>query len=386
MPGWSVCSRSRHVSPFSTLPPREVTVPAQLPPAVLSETIVLTRKTEPSPTKSPPPLLIPPPNAAEFAEMVAFRTVMRDETSRPPPNWLARFPETVELSTVASPSPSLNTPAPLSATFPDSVERFTTRVASPTWWIAPPMSARLPEIDVVVTTSGPSPRLSIPPPSPFDTLPRMREPSIAADSPSPTTLSPPYEIPPPPSSGESDTLSTTSIPTMRTAPDWMRTPPPASSAWFEAMRVPVISTCPPPSLLNPPPASARFSRKLPPAITTSPPEFECIPPPSPPTAVTESTAAFFVKAVLSTVTRPEPSLPNPPPFNPVFSTIVLDRIDTLPVFPLCSAPPQSAATFFVNEVSTMSRKPNPVLEIAPPLFPPFSTNVQRVTVTSPLTL
>ena len=382
MPGWSLSWTSWQVFAPSTLPPRDVIVPAQLPP-VLPETMVFARKTVPSLMTSSPSLSTPPPDGATFEATVLDLSVSLEETRRPPPNRFARLPETVEFSTVTSPSPSANTPPPSSAMFPDAVERRTSSDASPTWWIAPPIAAVLPVIEVMRTTSGPSPRLSMPPPSPFAMLSRIRELWMAAVSPSLTALSPAYEIPPPPSSGESDRFPTTSIPTMVTLPDWIRMPPPASSAWFAEKRVPVIVTMPPPSFESPPPLRARLSTNAPPVTTTSPPEFECMPPPSPPTAVSVSTAAFFVNVELSTVTSPEPSFPNPPPFSPVFSVNVLEPMLTLPLLPFWIAPPQSPATFFVKTLSATLSAPCPLLEIAPPLLPWFSLKVLPVTLAGP---
>src|SRR5688500_18541044 len=110
VPGWSVSSLSWQVLAFSTLPPREVKVPAQFPPVGLFETIGFARKTEPSPTRLPPQLLMPPPDGALLSAAVLLLIVNRDETRNPPPNWPARLPETVVFSTVASPSPSVKPP------------------------------------------------------------------------------------------------------------------------------------------------------------------------------------------------------------------------------------------------------------------------------------
>src|SRR5918999_146846 len=190
VPGWSLSSRSWQVSPLSMFPPSEVIVPAQLPPVGLFATIVLARKTRPSPMRSPPPLLMPPPEAAVLLVTVLLRSVSRDDTSTPPPNWAARLVETVVFSTVVSPSPSLNTPPPFSAKFPDRVLCITSSGASPTWWIAPPIADVLPLIVVVLMESSPSPRLSMPPPCPLALLSRTRESSSAAVSPMPISLSP----------------------------------------------------------------------------------------------------------------------------------------------------------------------------------------------------
>ena len=128
-----------------------------------------------------------------------------------------------------------------------------------------------------------------------------------------------------PRAAASETLPITSMSTMRTAPDWIEDaaalPRPRCSS---AKRVPVIVDVPPPSLLRPPPLARVLSVNEPPrdhdlaagvrvhaAALAARRARRC------------RTAVFFVNVELSTVTRPEPSFANPPPFSPEFSVNVL---------------------------------------------------------------
>ena len=102
------------------LPPSEVTYQSQLPPRMLSATIVFRRMTEPfgfggtSGAKSDSTTPMPPPTGAELRVIVRLTRCSSPSASwkRPPPRTAAKFPVMVLFSSSASPSALLQKPPP----------------------------------------------------------------------------------------------------------------------------------------------------------------------------------------------------------------------------------------------------------------------------------